>query len=166
MGDWSQAPAKQKWQAAYDPDWERAFTLENDGSWLIRTVTSKNRRGWELSERDASTKIDKTAIDWNTCIPTDILERADGGTSMSEPSNHLYRHATPEPTPRTWEQYVANLPEWERVLLESSGGANSTRTLYTELNDENGQLTIVSDGGQKGDHGTFGWIIGTPRETL
>ena len=166
MGDWSSAPAKQNWQAVYDHDWEKAFTLEDDGSWLMRTVISKTRRGWELSKRHESKKIDPTIIDWDTCIPTDILERADGSTMITAPSNHSYRNVTTTMTPGTWEQYIDDLPEWERTLLDSSAGANSVRTLHTELNDENGQLTIMSDGGQKGDHGTFGWAIGNARETL
>ena len=166
MGDWSSPPAKQNWYAVYDPDWEKAFTLEDDGSWLMRTVTSKNRRGWELCNRHASTKTDPTTIDWDSCIPTDILTRADGSTMISAPCNHSYRKVTTITKPGTWEQYVAELPEWERTLIDSSAGANSSRTLYTELTDENGHITIVSDGGQKGDHGTYGWVIGNDRETL
>ena len=45
MGDWTRSPARQQWIAIYDPEWDRAMTREADGSWTMRSITSKTRRG-------------------------------------------------------------------------------------------------------------------------
>lgn len=114
----------------------------------MRSVMDRNRRGWELSKNEHSTKIDATVIDQETCIPTDIiLVRADRTIILSAPSNHLYHESTSTKKPIDWEQYVATLPDWEKTLIKTTREIESTRGLYEELSDTNGQILIVSNGG-------------------
>ncbi len=63
-----------------------------------------------------------------------------------------------DPPISTFEALLANLPEWERILLEHITLHCDFYTLHHCLST--GQACIgVSDGSVRGDMGAFGWCI-------
>ena len=163
MGEWTREPAWQQWASYYDTAWEKAVTLDaNDGlTWWTRPITKKTRRGWELGEQEQ-----RTQLDMDTFIPVDTRIKSDGTYIMLPPSDQLYKTEHRVREAQTWEEYITTLPEWERTLLAENWETASYKGLCAELMDAQGTIIIVSDGGQKGDRGTFGWVIGTKHEIL
>jgi hypothetical protein len=69
--------------------------------------------------------------------------------------------------PLTWDEYVHSLPEWVSTLITNTARSARAKTeLYEALLNESETLCIVSDGGQKDEYGSFGWVIGTKDEIL
>ena len=150
MGDWSSKPATQQWTAFYDTAWGKAATLEQNGTWAMRSIVGTTRRGWQLSEPEQ-----QTTIDASTFIPADTERLATGTLIMREPKQHLYRTAKNKKSPQTWTQYIDQLPEWERTLLHDTWETESHFGLAAELRNDTSKIIIVSDGGQAGPRGTF-----------
>jgi hypothetical protein len=76
------------------------------------------------------------------------------------PPEAVYDTARTPPC-ETFAEYVATLPPWERELLPLATelyGPDSS--LYELLQQKNRTILAASDGDQKGDHGSFGWVIG------
>ena len=67
----------------------------------------------------------------------------------------------------TFDEYVATLPMWIRDMI-----AHATEThcpdssLYELLQQGNTNILVASDGGQKDEYGSFGWVIGTSHEVI
>ena len=96
----------------------------------------------------------------------DIEIQANGTVLMISSAQHCYLEQTDvKREPTTWQQYICEITEWERTLLHHNWETN-TSSLSAVLQDENAKVMAVSDGGQIGDIGTFGWVIGTESEIL
>jgi hypothetical protein len=70
-------------------------------------------------------------------------------------------------TCETFAEHVATLPQWERELLAPATEQSfPDSSLYELLLQENTTILATSDGGQKYDLGSFGWVIGTQDEVM
>ena len=161
LGGWIRALAKRKWNSYYDPSWRVAATLEEDGTWAARKVTQQTRRGWKLSEPVEPIEIDKDVF-----IPTDTETKRNGDVFISAPPSPWWKPQTTTREPLTWSEHIESLQAWEKSLLETNWESASSRGLCAELIDESARLFIVSDGGQIGELGSYGWTIGTQEEIL
>ncbi len=65
------------------------------------------------------------------------------------------------PPCETFAEHIATLPQWERELLASATEQDFSDSSLCELLQQKNTTTLAaSDGGQKDDHGSFGWVIG------
>jgi hypothetical protein len=63
--------------------------------------------------------------------------------------------------------YVATLPLWQRDLIARATEINCPdSSLYELLQQRNVSVLVASDGDQKDDYGSFGWVIGTKDEVI
>jgi hypothetical protein len=67
----------------------------------------------------------------------------------------------------TFAAYVATLPLWEQDLLAQATEVYCPdSSLYELLQQRDVDILVASDGGQKDDFGSFGWVIGTKDEVI
>jgi hypothetical protein len=74
---------------------------------------------------------------------------------------------SPAPPCETFAEHIATLPQWERELLAPATEQDFPDSSLCELlQQKNTTILAASDGGQKDDHGSFGWVIGTQDEVI
>jgi hypothetical protein len=66
----------------------------------------------------------------------------------------------------SWETYLLSLPDWEQQLMEHINWIMPRDQVLKILEDENKEVTIVSDGGCSDTLGAFGWIIANQLATM
>jgi hypothetical protein len=67
----------------------------------------------------------------------------------------------------TFANYVATLPQWQRDLIARATEIHCPDSSLCELlQQRNVNILVASDGGQKDDYGSFGWVIGTKDEVI
>ena len=62
-------------------------------------------------------------------------------------------------------EYFTQLDDWEWDLLRDFEELPSETPLYLLLSTK-AKLHLVSDGGNKANYGSFGWVIGNDTETI
>jgi hypothetical protein len=60
--------------------------------------------------------------------------------------------------PKTFEEHVDTLEDWERNLLRTTGNVRNTEDVCHQINTSN-KTYMVSDGGMVNGYGSYGWII-------
>ncbi len=91
----------------------------------------------------------------DSSVPVALL-RTTHAIHISKPSTHMPSY--PEPPTSTFEAFLEDLPNWERILLEHVSLHCDFYTLHHCLSTA--QVCIgVSDGSVRGDRGAFGWCI-------
>jgi hypothetical protein len=83
--------------------------------------------------------------------------------AMTEPVHDTAR----APTCATFADYVTTLPLHVRDLLAHAKDIHCPdSSLYELLQQKNVNILVASNGGHKGTHGSFGWVIGTSDEVI
>ena len=162
MGPWTGKPAKQRWDAFFNPAWNVAVTQGNNGAWVSRDIISKTRRGWILSPE--THPID---LDTDTFLPTDVSYKASGSIYITDPIEaSAPTDDSTTKSPRTWEEYVYSLPHRERDFLAFNQETMNPKGLCAHLIDQRSTIIAVSDGACSGQFGSYSWVIGTTTENL
>ena len=134
---------------------------ELEKTWVSRSITEKSRRGWEVSTESWPADFDR-----DNFIPTDITRRVNGTNLISEPMEAPWLQQTKRTSPKTWNEYVVSLPSWEKDLIGINHEMENMTGLCSALINESTILFAVSDGGNVGPFGSFGWVVGTTDEIM
>jgi hypothetical protein len=87
-------------------------------------------------------------------------------SSQSKPARMAQPNAlTAQTPPRCSQEYMESLPIWKAELLSGTFSTDQLDTLREHLLQAH-PLLMCSDGGAKGNTGSFGWVIATSRQAL
>jgi hypothetical protein len=84
-------------------------------------------------------------------IPADLNESYGKQTLEYRDCIHPTNERRTETPITSWDNYISNIPKWDWIL--------SSKDVITILNDDNAEISIVSDGGCYRSFGSFGWVI-------
>ena len=154
---WIHQPNDWKW--IYDPVSDMVAEYDRQHkNYVYHEIKAKRRRHWDIYPLLAFTesKLPKNAI------PLDRV-----GTNQVRKSSGWKKENTPDrEPPQSFEEYISQLPEWEKSLIEQIWFNESTRLSFMEMLNSGDELLAASDGGVAEPHRYFGWVIGTKEEIL
>mgnify|MGYP000208384865 CR=1 FL=1 len=161
MGAWFPTPTR-TWATCLDTDMS-CLTIQTPDGWGYHFANPGR-----MSTNLWTAEVDRTFTDdqpANTC-PVDI--------KVINQRIHFFppSHVLPPPTDfrfrpsRTFEHYIQQLPEWEKQLFAHLNYQVQDDMHLSELLASIEPVTMVTDGGEKSDHGYFGWAIGTDTHVI
>jgi hypothetical protein len=95
-------------------------------------------------------------------MPIDIIKMDNTSITCKIPCGNRYDEIVQQRESKTWNEYIDQLPEWERTLLSGCQHLDDRYPLWMYLHDPEIVLHIVSDGGVIDNKGSFGWVIASP----
>ena len=158
LGAWTQQPPR-TWPAYYDPESHCIATppeinAETD-NWRYYATIREHRRYYiaspKLSFHDSAPL---------QALPVDSLV----DNKYSHPSEKRIA-ITNRQQPGTFREFANSLDDWEKDLLRDFTENPAATPLFSLLTQAV-RIYMVSDGGQKGEYGSFGWIIATDSEEI
>ena len=155
LGKWNYLDNR-RWQVIYDHDTNEVVVL-NEGTdrWQHYQVGKKGRRLWDV-HRDRSYEDDYP----QGAVP--VMTRGTGRViqiTIPQVDPELLDMDKMPNISSTFEEFVNELPEWERDLLQNVYEFKGAPPLF-ECMMQDETLILVSDGGAKGKLGSFGWSLG------
>lgn len=122
---------------------------------------------WKYTRSHDNTKIFKGAqpTQWTPtepCIPVKVVENADRTLTLH---TRIHQPTLPPqiPLPKSFASYVLSLPQWEQCLLHGIHLMFQPHEIMHMISklDATDSAVLVSDGSQRGDTMTFGWVFGS-----
>jgi hypothetical protein len=155
LGKWTNTEDR-LWSCTYSAS-EQVVLIEHRQQWQIYHIREKNRRQWKLepSMQEITTDIQE----YGKLTPATYSPRHH---SIQPPMDHKQNlHRTPIPI-LTFQQYIDNLPLWEKDLLQRHRECTEHTKLpsLSILLFQDNTLDISSDGGAIPPYrGSYGWTI-------
>ena len=156
LGKWQYQP--NKWDWMYDPVSDLIAEYKTElKQYVHHEIKKKNRRHFDIE-----TKITYGEAELSRrATPVDPLS----ANQMGKPSNWIRCKSDPV-VPKTFEEYIEMLPDWERELIQLTSFNDSSSASLMELIESGEKVYAASDGGVSLPHGYYGWAIGTEDETI
>jgi hypothetical protein len=176
LGPWTR-PDLRKWPTYYDSSSQMLCQIvsqtntatlgTSSTSWTYHPAAIEStRRFIAVSKSDASFQDSRPppdAVPVTVLLETTTLLRCSIPPMQTEPVHDAARALNCD----TFAAYVATLPLWEQDLLAQATEVYCPdSSLYELLQQRNVNILVASDGGQKDDFGSFGWVIGTKDEVI
>ena len=154
LGKWYHTDDR-RWPTYYDPISD-TVALHSDTEWLHHIVRHKGRHTWQLHTESLHRQEISTKAVPVTRLSSYLITNP-GCFLMRTPPPEIIHYDEPN-----FYQFIQQTTEsWERDLLRDVRCCtNEINTLKSVLEDTEGKVTIVSDGGAiQPTHGSFGWVV-------
>lgn len=162
-----------KWKTSSDKLRRRRPTyLEPKKDPVIYHWTTNCYWKYEKISQDNDSYQPVQATTWvptSTCIPVKVHIRLDGTITLTHQPKRVPGKLPTIPRPhKTFQSYISSLPAWEKWLLEGITMHHHPYEIMHLLSkmDPTKSALLVSDGSQKGNQITYGWVFGTSEHVV
>jgi hypothetical protein len=149
LGTWYNMERSRLWDGYYIHTRHIVLTLDTSNNLIQYNGISKTRKAWELNNPSAVDTDWKTVLNDET--PIDVLVQDATECMISIP---MYTRTSRIRKTKTWEEYIAVLPEWAGSTLQNMHIEEQT-PIWLFPEDDHAQIFVVSDGSVIDNRGAY-----------
>lgn len=159
LSEWNREPIRNKrGTTAYINENDNTAIVKINNAWNTAELTSKRKRFILIN-----IVPHVTTPSFSNLIPADIHHSASSIYTLKWRSQIKNNINTTESnnSRKSWSHYVTTLETWEQHLISFTYNMITIIDINKILSNENETIILVSDGGCRGTHGSFGWVMAT-----